>query len=288
MSSFSVESFFHHETSTWTHVLYDLESKQAAIFDPVLDYRAEDGHISTEFADAILDYVAKEQLTLKYLIETHIHADHLSAGSYLREKSAAKIVVGKHIDLIQRTFSEIFNEGENFPVDGSQFDLLVDEGDALDLGETQLTVLNTPGHTPACVSFVVNKSAVFIGDTLFMSDTGSARCDFPAGDAEVLYDSVQKLYQLGDEVRMYLCHDYVTEGREVQPYTTVGEQRLHNIHLHQGIDKEDFVALRTERDASLAKPRLILPSLQVNIRAGALPHAENNGVVYLKVPINLI
>lgn len=222
------------------------------------------------------------------ILETHIHADHLSAGDYLRQRTQAPIVVGNKVGQIQKTFSKVFNESSDFAVDGRQFDKLVGEGDVLLLGKTSIRVLNTPGHTPACVSYIVNDRIVFIGDTLFMNDTGSARCDFPAGDAGTLYDSVQKLYALGDHVIMYLCHDYPPHGRDVQATISVAKQRQHNIHIHQGISRDEFIAVRNERDASLNKPRLILPSLQVNIRAGALPEAESNGVSYLKVPINLI
>lgn len=288
MNSFVVKSFFHQDTSTWAHILADKESKRAAVIDPVLDYRTEDGHVSTEFADKLLDYMAKEQLMLSYILETHIHADHLSAGDYLRQRTQAPIVVGNKVGQIQKTFSKVFNESSDFAVDGRQFDKLVGEGDVLLLGKTSIRVLNTPGHTPACVSYIVNDRIVFIGDTLFMNDTGSARCDFPAGDAGTLYDSVQKLYALGDHVIMYLCHDYPPHGRDVQATISVAKQRQHNIHIHQGISRDEFIAVRNERDASLNKPRLILPSLQVNIRAGALPEAESNGVSYLKVPINLI
>ena len=288
MNTFNVESFFHVETSTWSHVVYDRETKHAAIIDPVLDYRPEDGHVSTNFADQLLVFIEKNALNLKYLIETHIHADHLSAGAYLREKTQASIVVSKNITQIQRTFSDVFNEPEDFPLDARQFDRLVEEGDCLVLGEnTVMRVLETPGHTPACVSFLVNEQAVFIGDTLFMSDTGSARCDFPAGDAGTLYDSVQKLFALKDEVVMYLCHDYPPQGRAVKAWQRVGEQRAQNIHLANKT-REEFIALREARDAQLAKPRLILPSLQVNIRAGDFPEPESNGVSYLKVPLNLL
>lgn len=288
MNSFAIESFFHQETFTWSHILVDKATNKAAIVDPVLDYRPEDGHITTEFADQLLSYVAEHQLQLEYLLETHIHADHLSAGDYLRQQTQAKIVVGENVSLIQQTFSKIYNEASSFPVDGRQFDILVGDNDVLQLGQTSIKVLSTPGHTPACVSYLVNNDAVFIGDTLFMSDTGSARCDFPAGDAGTLYDSVQKLFALGDEVVMYLCHDYPPTGRALAATETVGQQRQHNIHLGQKISRAEFIKIRTQRDAGLSKPRLILPSLQVNIRAGALPEAEDNGVRYLKVPLNLI
>ena len=288
MDTFSVINFFHQDTSSWTHILVDLETRYAAIIDPVLDYRPEDGTLSSQFADGLLDYVAREQLTIKYLFDTHIHADHLTAASYLRDKCAAPIVIGKNVCLVQQKFSEVFNESKKFAVDGSQFDRLVDEDEVLELGNTRIRILNTPGHTPACISLLVNEQAVFVGDTLFMPDVGSARCDFPDGDAATLYESVHKLYQLADDVVMYLCHDYPPSDRAVAAKVTVREQKQHNIHLNMNVELDQFVEQREQRDATLAKPRLMLPALQINIRAGSLPYAEDNGVAYLKVPINFL
>lgn len=288
MVKIKIKSFFHHDTSTWSHVVADTASAKAAIIDPVLDYEQSTGHIYTDFADEILRYIEQQQLEPVYLLETHAHADHLSASDYLRNKTDAKIVIGKLITQVQSTFAKIYNESSEFCTDGSQFDILLSESQSLTLGESDIRVINTPGHTPACVSLLINDKDVFIGDTLFMPDTGTARCDFPAGDAGTLYDSIQKLYLLDDQVNMHLCHDYPPQGRTPVSSVTVGEQKTQNIHVHTGVSREAFIKLRTERDATLNKPRLILPSLQVNIRAGALPKPEANGTSYLKVPLNTL
>lgn len=288
MAKIKIKSFFHEDTSTWSHVVTDSVSLKTAIIDPVLDFEQSNGHITTESADELLAYIAEQKLDLDYILETHAHADHLSAGDYLRKKTGAQIVIGKLITQVQNTFAKLYNEADDFLVDGSQFDILLNEGEQLALGESLIRVIDTPGHTPACVSLLVNDKDIFIGDTLFMPDTGTARCDFPDGDAGVLYDSIQKLFELDDQVNMHLCHDYPPEERKPVSVVTVAEQKANNIHVRKGISREEFVRIRTERDAILAKPKLILPSLQVNIRAGALPKPEANGISYLKVPLNTL
>ncbi|MFK4751213.1 MBL fold metallo-hydrolase [Oceanobacter antarcticus] len=281
-----IQSFYHQDTSTYTHWLEDTEHHLSLIVDPVLDFDQKSGRTSTGFIDAILGQLAQQDSRLVYVLETHAHADHLTAADYLRRKFGADIVIGQPIKKVQGIFREVFNEPQSFVADGHQFDVLVAEGDSLILGNHQIRVLATPGHTPACVSYVVDDQLAFIGDTLFAPDTGTARCDFPGGDANTLYDSIQKLFALGDEAQLYLCHDYPPAGRELISSVMVAEQRHQNIHVRDSISREEFVALRTERDRGLEMPRLILPSLQVNIRAGALPEAEDNGIAYLKLPLN--
>ncbi len=283
-----IDSFFHADTSTFTYLLTDKATGQAAIIDPVLDFDQKSGRTSTPFIDDILAQVAQQSLTLKYVLETHAHADHLTAADYIRQHSNAQIVIGADIRQVQGTFKKIFNEDEHFVADGRQFDQLVSDGDRLPLGDSNIDVLATPGHTPACVSYRVNQQNVFVGDTLFMPDVGTARCDFPGGDAATLYQSVQRLLSLPETTVLHLCHDYPPSERPVCSAVTVAEQRADNIHVKAGISEADFIQMRTERDAGLDMPRLILPSLQVNIRAGAFPQAEENGVAYLKLPLNLL
>ncbi|WP_430462105.1 MBL fold metallo-hydrolase [Thalassolituus sp. LLYu03] len=286
--SHTIDSFFHEETFTFTHLLADSVSGAAALIDPVLDFDQKSGRTGTAFIDAILSKVAEKGLTLRYVLETHAHADHLTSADYIRRQTGAAIVVGQPITTVQATFKKIFNEGDGFVADGHQFDRLLADDESLLLGATQIRALATPGHTPACMSLVVNHSDVFVGDTLFMPDVGSARCDFPGGDAGTLFDSVQTLLALGDDVVLHLCHDYPPNGRAVVSSCTVAEQKAHNIHVRDGISRDDFIAMREARDATLDMPRLILPSLQVNIRAGAFPEPEENGVSYLKLPLNLL
>ena len=283
-----IDSFFHADTSTFTYLLTDKATGQAAIIGPVLDFDQKSGRTSTPFIDDILAQVAQQSLTLNYVLETHAHADHLTAADYIRQHSNAQIVIGADIRQVQGTFKKIFNEDERFVADGRQFDQLVSDGDRLPLGDSNIDVLATPGHTPACVSYRVNQQDVFVGDTLFMPDVGTARCDFPGGDAATLYQSVQRLLSLPDTTVLHLCHDYPPSERPVCSAVTVAEQRADNIHVKAGISETDFIQMRTERDAGLDMPRLILPSLQVNIRAGAFPQAEENGVAYLKLPLNLL
>lgn len=284
----SIQSYFHKETNTFTHVLTDLASGQCAIIDPVLDYDAKSGRTSTAFIDQVLADIAESAASLVYVLETHAHADHLTSAAYIRQSTGAKIVIGKKITGIQKTFATIFNEDNRFCTDGSQFDVLLTEGDVISLGDTQIRAIATPGHTPACATYLIDDTDAFIGDTLFMPDTGTARCDFPGGDANTLYDSIQRLFALGDEVQLHLCHDYPPTERDVFSVVSVAEQKSQNIHIGGEHTRESFVALRTKRDAGLAVPRLILPSLQVNIRAGDFPEPEDNGVSYLKIPLNKI
>ena len=284
--SASIRTYFHKDTSTFTHLILDENTRQAALVDPVLDFDQKAGRTSSLFVDQILADVQSQGGQLRYVLETHAHADHLSAGDYLRTHTGAAIVIGHRITGVQKTFAAVFNEGAGLAVDGRQFDQLVAEGDVIPLGDSAIQVLATPGHTPACVSYFLNQTDLFVGDTLFAPDVGSARCDFPGGDAGTLYDSVQRLLGLGDEVVMHLCHDYPATSRELISQVTVAEQRQHNVHIRDGVSREAFVALREARDAGLEMPRLIFPSLQVNIRAGALPEPENNGISYLKMPLN--
>jgi glyoxylase-like metal-dependent hydrolase (beta-lactamase superfamily II) len=252
----------------------------------VLDYDAKCGRTSTRSADDVLVYLAQERLTVDWIIETHAHADHLSAAQYLKTKVGGQVGIGEHITQVQAGFKRLFNEDERFATDGSQFDHLFKDGESFRIGELEARVMHTPGHTPACVSFVIG-DAVFVGDTLFMPDYGTARCDFPGGDAAQLYRSIQRVLSLPSETRLFMCHDYLTPTRDHHLWeTTIGEQRKHNVHVHEGINEQEFVALRAKRDASLAVPLLILPAVQINMRAGHKPPAEANGISYLKIPLD--
>jgi glyoxylase-like metal-dependent hydrolase (beta-lactamase superfamily II) len=281
-----VRSFFDDATFTVTHVLSDPATGKAAIIDSVLDFDPASGRTSTTSADAVIAYVREQELEVEWLLETHAHADHLSAAPYLQEQLGGKLAIGRHILTVQNVFGKIFNEGTRFARDGSQFDHLFDEGDRFSVGSIPAIALHVPGHTPADMAYVIG-DAVFIGDTLFMPDYGSARADFPGGDAHILYRSVRRLLSLPEASRLFLCHDYKTPGRETYAWeTTVGEQRRSNVHLHDGVSADDFVAMRKARDATLDMPRLILPSIQVNMRGGHFPEPEENGVSYLKLPLN--
>ncbi|MGB1092706.1 MAG: MBL fold metallo-hydrolase [Oceanobacter sp.] len=282
----SVQSWFHEDTSTFTHLITDLETGLLAVVDPVLDFDQKSGKTSTHFMENLIKEADIPTENIKWILETHAHADHLSGAAFLKSISNAKTVVGQEITRVQKTFSQVFNEGDDFPCDGQQFDLLVKDGDELELGSSKILVLSTPGHTPACVSFLLNSQDLFVGDTLFMPDVGTARCDFPGGDAETLFQSIHRLMDLGDDVVMHLCHDYPPSDRPVSSKTTVAAQKAENIHVKSGISMQEFVTMRSTRDSGLDMPRLILPSLQVNIRAGDLPKAESNGVAYLKLPLN--
>lgn len=283
-----VEAFFDPATFTWSYVVSDPATKRCAIIDSVLDYDAVAGRTRTASADKLIAYVRAENLTVDWLLETHVHADHLSAAPYLRQALGGKLGIGALITRVQDTFGKLFNAGSEFATDGRQFDRLFGEGDRFAIGSLEARVLHTPGHTPACVTYVVGDAA-FIGDTLFMPDYGTARCDFPGGDARALYRSIQQLFALPDETRLYLCHDYLPAGRsDYVCMTTVAEQKANNLHIHAGVDEDSFVAMRRARDATLKMPALILPSVQVNMRAGELPPAESNGVRYLKVPLNVL
>lgn len=281
--SAEIKAFFDRSTFTYSYVVSDPKSSRAVIIDPVLDYDPASGEISTASADGLLHYVAAQNLVVDYILETHVHADHLTASHYLQPKLGAKVAIGANIGKVQQTFAPRFNAGENFATDGSQFDLLLAEGDTFNVGALEFSVLHTPGHTPACVTYLV-ADAAFVGDTMFMPDYGTARTDFPGGSAETLYDSLQKILALPEQTRLFMCHDYLPEGRdEYQNETTVAAER-NNVHL-LGKTKAEFVAERQQRDAKLAAPRLLLPSIQVNMRAGMLPGPENNGVSYLKIPL---
>ena len=281
-----VFAFFDQATNTVSYVVRDPTSDAAAIVDSVLDFDYAAGRTETGSADQIVDFVRAKGLTVDWILETHVHADHLSAAPYLQQRVGGQIGIGEHIRVVQDTFGKVFNEGTEFQRDGSQFDRLFAEGDMFQIGGLTGRVLHTPGHTPACLSYVIG-DAVFVGDTLFMPDYGTARCDFPGGSADVLYASIQKILSLPDETRVFVGHDYLPPGREHYAWeTTVAQQKAHNIHIGGNRSGADFVQLRQERDAKLAAPRLIIPSLQVNMRAGHMPPPDTDGQVYLKVPIN--
>lgn len=279
-----VESFFDELTNTISYIVWELKSRKAVIIDPVLDYDHASGHCSFEAADKLLAFSAMHQLSVQWILETHAHADHLSAAPYLKLRTGAPVAIGEHIREVQNIFRPVFNLTD-ISGDGSEFDRLLKDGETIALGDTAIQVIHTPGHTPACVSYYVD-GKVFVGDTLFMPDYGTARADFPGGSAQTLFHSIQRLMQLPDDTTVYLCHDYKAPGRdEYRWITTIAEQRAHNIHIHNGVTEDEFVAMRTTRDKTLAAPRLLLPSIQVNIRAGHFPAAESNGVHYLKIPI---
>ncbi len=281
-----IYAFFDEDTFTVTYIVRDPNSSKVAIVDSVLDFDYASGRTDTRSADAVIDFVREKGFEVEWLLETHVHADHLSAAPYIQEKLGGKIAIGENIRIVQDTFGKVFNEGTEFQRDGSQFDALFKEGDSFHIGQLRGDVLHTPGHTPACLTYVIGDAA-FVGDTLFMPDFGTARCDFPGGSAQMLWDSIQKIMSLPDATRIFVGHDYKAEGREDYAWeTTVGEQKRMNKHVGEGKSKDDFVRARTERDAQLAMPRLIIPSLQVNMRAGQMPQPEDNGQVYLKVPVN--
>ncbi|WP_340302334.1 MBL fold metallo-hydrolase [Roseobacter sp. HKCCD7870] len=281
-----VESFFDPATNTISYVVKDPNSNSCAIVDSVMDIDYAAGKISYENADAIISYVKEKGLKVEWLIETHVHADHLSAAPYIQEKLGGKIGIGENIITVQETFGKVFNEGTEFQRDGSQFDSLFKDGDVYEIGGLRAFAIYTPGHTPACMTHVVGNAA-FVGDTLFMPDGGSARADFPGGDAGKLYDSIQKVLALPDEMRLFMCHDYGPNGRNIEWETTVGDEKKHNIHVGEGKTREEFIKFRTERDAQLDMPKLIIPSLQVNMRAGDIP-TDKDGRPMLKVPLNTL
>lgn len=283
-----VTAFFDEPTFTVTYVVSDPVTRQAAVIDSVWDFDHASGRTSFTSADAIIAHVEAERLTVAWILETHAHADHLSAAPYLQQKLGGKLAIGREIVTVQGAFAKIFNEGTEFARDGSQFDCLINDGDMLMIGDIPLIALHVPGHTPADMAYVIG-DALFTGDTMFMPDYGSARCDFPGGDAHQLYRSVRRLMELPGDTRVFLCHDYKAPGRESYAWeTTILAERTANVHIHQGVSEDEFVAMRTQRDATLSMPRLILPSLQVNIRAGHLPPPEENGVRYLKLPLDLL
>ncbi len=281
-----VFSFFDEPTNTASYVLKDPATNVAAIIDSVLDYDAAAGRTSTKAADEVIAFVKERGFDVQWLLETHVHADHLSAAPYLKEKLGGKIAIGANITVVQDVFGKVFNAGTEFERDGSQFDALFKDGDKIRIGEMTGTAIHTPGHTPACMTYVFGDAA-FIGDTLFMPDYGTARADFPGGSARDLYRSIRKVLALPPETRLFLCHDYKAPGRDKFVWeTTVAEQRKSNIHVRDGVTEDEYVAMREARDKTLGMPKLIIPSIQVNMRAGDLPEAEDNGVRYLKVPLN--
>lgn len=283
-----VKSFFDERTNTVSYVVSEPKGKHCAIIDSVLDYDSSAGRTWTDSADAVISYIQNNDLTCDWILETHAHADHLSAAPYLRDALGGKIAIGEHIPDIQKVFGGIFNAGDTFKKDGSQFDRLFKDGEMFHIGAMAVEVIFTPGHTPACNSYLIG-DAVFVGDTLFMPDYGTARCDFPGGDAATLYRSIQKLFTLPDETRVFLCHDYKPKGRGYYMWeTTIGEQKQFNIHVGGGVSEAEFVAMRNARDKTLGLPKLILPSIQINMRAGNMPPAEDDGQHYLKIPINRI
>jgi len=283
----NVTTFFDEATFTATHVVSDPQTGHAAIIDSVRDYDPKSGRTSTASADAVIDHVRSEGLTVDWILETHVHADHLTAAPYLKEKLGGQIAIGFRVDVVQGVFKSVFNAGDGFATDGRQFDHLFDDGELFRIGKLEALALCTPGHTPACVTYVVGDAA-FVGDTLFMPDFGTARCDFPGGDARTLYRSIQKILALPAQTRLFMCHDYAPGGRGYAWETTVAAEKADNIHVHDGISEDDFVARRSERDAQLDMPVLILPSVQVNMRAGHLPPAEDNGTSYLKIPVDAL
>jgi glyoxylase-like metal-dependent hydrolase (beta-lactamase superfamily II) len=290
-----VEAFFDQATFTVSYVLSDADTGKAAIIDSLLDYDAAAGRTSTTSADRVIAWVRDQGLSVEYILETHVHADHITAAPYLRQALGGKIVIGAWVSVVQEFFATAFNVAGDFAQDGSQFDLLLDDCDILALGGLEIRALHTPGHTPACMTYLVadpgsessSADCAFIGDTLFMPDYGSARCDFPGGDAALLYRSVQKILALPGDTTLYLCHDYGGENREYAWVTTVAEQKEKNIHLRDGISEGEFVAMREARDKTLGMPALILPAVQINMRAGEMPPAEDDGVAYLKIPLNI-
>lgn len=283
-----IKTFFDLETFTASHLVIDPDTLSCAIIDSVLDFDPAAGRTSSKNADDIIRYVKGRGLSVEWILETHAHADHLTAASYLKARLGGRIGIGEHIRDVQQVFGKIFNEGAAFARDGSQFDRQFVDGEVFNIGELEVRVMHTPGHTPACVTFVVGDAA-FVGDTLFMPDYGTARADFPGGDAHVLFRSIRKVLSLAPETRLFLCHDYKAPGREQYLWeTTVAAERASNIHVHDGVTEDEFVAMRRARDAQLGMPRLILPSIQVNMRAGEFPPAESNGQSYLKIPLNLL
>ncbi|MGN6665689.1 MAG: MBL fold metallo-hydrolase [Trinickia sp.] len=284
-----IEGHFDSRTSTVSYILYDTQTRKCAIIDSVLDYDASSGHIRTESADALVARVKALDAHVQWLFETHVHADHLSAAHYLREKVGGRIAIGAGVVGVQEIFAPVFNLTSGFACDGSEFDLLLEDNDTCQLGTLEIKALHTPGHTPACMTYVVTDGsdmAAFVGDTLFAPDYGTSRCDFPGGDAGALYRSIAKVLSLPEHAKLFTCHDYQPGGRGVEYVSTVAQQRKENIHVRDGIDESTFVQMRTARDKTLAMPALMLPSVQVNMRGGRMPDAESNGVRYLKIPID--
>ena len=283
-----VTAFFDEPTFTVSYVVADPDTNTCAVVDSVLDFDPASGRTNTESADEIIEFIQKNDLEIAWILETHVHADHLSAAPYIQEKLGGKIAIGAEIRTVQDTFGKIFNEGTRFQRDGSQFDKLMVDGDTFRIGNIEAHAMHTPGHTPACMTYVVGDAA-FVGDTMFMPDYGTARADFPGGDARTLYRSIKKVLSLPPVTRLFMCHDYKAPGRDEYKWeTTVAEERANNVHVHDGITEDEFVAMREARDATLDMPRLILPSIQINMRAGQMPEPDDNGTSYLKIPLNAL
>lgn len=283
-----VEPFFDPATFTYSYVVSDPETRQCAVIDSVLDYDPASGRTSHATAQRLVDYVREQDLKVQWLLETHVHADHLSAAPYLKQQLGGRMAIGDRITVVQNTFGKLFNAGTEFATDGRQFDHLFQDEETFQVGNVPARAIHTPGHTPACMTYVIGDAA-FVGDTLFMPDYGTARCDFPGGDARTLYRSIQKLFTLPGETRVFMCHDYKVPGRDEFLYeTTIAAEREHNVHVHSGISEQQFVDMRTARDATLAMPTLILPSVQINMRGGELPAPESNGTRYLKIPLDVL
>ena len=282
-----IQPFFDPNTWTVSYVVSDIVTSNAAVIDPVLDYNFKSGHTDTKAADAVLAYIKTEKLTVQWILETHAHADHLSGARYLQQRAGGKIAIGEHIRQVQATFKKLYNLEPSFLADGSQFDHLFKDGEVFNIGGIEATALLVPGHTPADMAYLID-GAVFVGDTLFMPDVGTARADFPGGDAHTLYRSIRRLLALPLETRVFVCHDYPPTSRKARWETTIAEQKASNIHVRDGISEEAFVAMRKARDLALEVPTLILPSIQVNVRAGQLPPADENGIAYLRIPLNAL
>lgn len=284
----NVEAFFDPATFTYSYVVIDPSSQRCAIIDSVLDYDPASGRTSFASADRMIAFVKEHDLKVDWLLETHVHADHLSAAPYLQRELGGQLAIGENITVVQDTFGKLFNAGTEFATDGRQFDHLFKAGDTFQIGNIAAQAMHTPGHTPACMTYLIG-DAGFVGDTLFMPDYGTARCDFPGGDARTLFQSIRKLFTLPGSTRLFMCHDYKAPGRDdFRNQTTVAEERAHNVHVHEGIDEASFVAMRSSRDATLGMPTLILPAVQINMRAGQLPPAEDNGTRYLKIPLDVL
>jgi len=282
----SVKAFFDPQTWTYTYVVYESEGSACIVIDSVLNYDPKSGRTKTESADEVIAFIQKHRLHLEWILETHAHADHLTAAPYIQEKLGGKIAIGDHITTVQGVFKGVFNL-DDLAVDGSQFDVLIKEDESIAFGNLSFKALYVPGHTPACMAYEIGDS-IFVGDTLFMPDVGTARCDFPGGSASNLYRSIQSILKYPPSTKLYMCHDYPPNGRTPEYQSTVADQKEANIHVHDGITEEQFVAMRTKRDTGLEMPVLILPSIQVNIRAGHMPKAEGNGTAYLKIPLNAL
>ena len=282
-----IKTFFEPQTATFTHILIDNKNKKAAVIDSVLNYDQDAGRMSTNSADGVINYIKEQGLTLEWILETHIHADHLTAAYYIREKLGGKIGIGCHIKEVLETWVPIFNTIQDTPLDASQFDYLFKDNEIFYLGDLEIKVMHTPGHTPACCCYKV-EDAIFVGDTIFMPDVGTARTDFPGGSADQMYDSIQRILNLPDDTRIFMCHDYPTQGRDVGYLSSVGEQKKDNILINQTVCKQEYVKVRNKRDEGKAVPKLLLPSIQINLRAGNVGTPEANGIHYIKIPLNKI